>query len=261
MKLTFDPIKCAICGEVTERTTGVQKYCKQCSKIADKERHHKWAVENPERNREHKRRWKLNNIEAVREAQIVYNANHREQTKRWIKEHIELVREYKRQYKLRNKELVRKQNGEYRERHAEYITQYNREYYQKNKIRRYQYYIDNRERVRDYLREYYHRTKDTRRDQLLMHVHNYQARKRGNGGGYTVDEIRALWDNQDGICPYCNELIYSTLDKERHIEHVIPVSRGAPNSIDNIVLACSRCNLEKKDKTAEEYLRWKELIK
>jgi len=36
-------------------------------------------------------------------------------------------------------------------------------------------------------------------------------------------------------------------------EHIIPVSRGGPDNIDNQVLACRRCNAEKGDKCLYEW--------
>ena len=47
-------------------------------------------------------------------------------------------------------------------------------------------------------------------------------------------------------CFYCG----IELDDLYHIDHVWPVSKGAPihlRDIDNIRLACARCNLEKHD--------------
>ena len=38
-----------------------------------------------------------------------------------------------------------------------------------------------------------------------------------------------------------------------HWEHVIPRSRGGPDTIDNIVLACEQCNLSKGDK---DHFEW-----
>jgi 5-methylcytosine-specific restriction endonuclease McrA len=84
--------------------------------------------------------------------------------------------------------------------------------------------------------------------------HNYKARKRGNGGAYTAEELKELFEKQDGKCLYCGELIYSSFDKELHVDHKTPLVRGGTNDILNIALACSKCNLTKHTKTAEEFL-------
>ena len=54
-------------------------------------------------------------------------------------------------------------------------------------------------------------------------------------------------------CPYCwkrgNRLT-------KHIDHVIPRSRGGCDCDENLVEACSYCNRQKKDKTPLEYFAW-----
>lgn len=85
--------------------------------------------------------------------------------------------------------------------------------------------------------------------------HNYKAAKRGNGGRYNGDDLKLLFEKQDGKCFYCGELIYSSFDKELHVDHKIPLSRGGKNDISNIALACSKCNLSKHTQTAEEFLK------
>lgn len=37
------------------------------------------------------------------------------------------------------------------------------------------------------------------------------------------------------------------------IDHVVPVSRGGPDHIDNYVLACRECNSRKRDRLPGEY--------
>ena len=38
-----------------------------------------------------------------------------------------------------------------------------------------------------------------------------------------------------------------------HIDHIVPVSVGGPNHIDNLVVACQPCNLSKGAKTLDEW--------
>jgi len=42
-------------------------------------------------------------------------------------------------------------------------------------------------------------------------------------------------------------------------EHIIPKSRGGPDTIDNLVRACRRCNLEKGDRDPYEWYRDREM--
>lgn len=61
-----------------------------------------------------------------------------------------------------------------------------------------------------------------------------------------------ILDRDSRTCAYCG-MPGSTID------HVMPRSRGGPNSWENLVAACSPCNNRKADRTPEEAgmrLRW-----
>ena len=50
-------------------------------------------------------------------------------------------------------------------------------------------------------------------------------------------------------CEYCQQEIKETY----HLDHKLPLSRGGTNNTKNLCIACSTCNLEKGNKTDEEY--------
>lgn len=56
-----------------------------------------------------------------------------------------------------------------------------------------------------------------------------------------------------GKCAYCHK---SAQHQKATIDHVFPRSRGGQHVWENVVLACSRCNQLKRDKTLDE-LGWK----
>jgi hypothetical protein len=64
---------------------------------------------------------------------------------------------------------------------------------------------------------------------------------------HTAEEWDAKLIEYDGLCAYCGE---SGTTKD----HVIPLSRGGDNTIDNIVPACRLCNSSKGAKTLDEWL-------
>ena len=96
---------------------------------------------------------------------------------------------------------------------------------------------------------------EKRRKRRATDKHTYRARKQGNGGTFTFEELNELFEQQEGFCAYCGELLYSSFDKDVHVEHKLPVSRGGTSYISNIVLSCSKCNWEKGTKTHEEFLQ------
>jgi 5-methylcytosine-specific restriction endonuclease McrA len=78
-----------------------------------------------------------------------------------------------------------------------------------------------------------------------------RAWKRGNGGAFTADQILDLFEHQHHQCYWCREI----LKNDYQIDHRVPLSRGGRSDIQNIVLACRRCNRLKSDKLPEDFAR------
>lgn len=57
-----------------------------------------------------------------------------------------------------------------------------------------------------------------------------------------------LWRDRN-TCQYCGDIFD---DKELTLDHIVPKSRGGPNTWTNIVAACKDCNQRKGDKTPQE---------
>lgn len=72
-----------------------------------------------------------------------------------------------------------------------------------------------------------------------------EAKKRGNGGTFSHDEIERLYELQQGKCAVCRTS--RTLAK-MHRDHIIPLSAGGGSSIANIQLLCASCNCSKHAK-------------
>ncbi len=61
---------------------------------------------------------------------------------------------------------------------------------------------------------------------------------------------RNLLLRDDNTCQYCG---VTAVPAELTVDHVVPVSRGgAPDSWENVVLACKRCNWRKADRLPPE---------
>lgn len=81
-------------------------------------------------------------------------------------------------------------------------------------------------------------------------------------GTHKPSEWYALFRKVKGRCYYCKietDFITTPRLDPRHTEkdHLIPVSRGGSDAIENIVVSCRRCNMEKSTMTAAEYRAWK----
>lgn len=54
------------------------------------------------------------------------------------------------------------------------------------------------------------------------------------------------------ICQYCGKgKLYK---RQLHIDHIIPESQGGKYVVDNLIVACSRCNMQKGAKSQAKYV-------
>jgi 5-methylcytosine-specific restriction endonuclease McrA len=81
-------------------------------------------------------------------------------------------------------------------------------------------------------------------DKEYTRSHRRRARKRNAEGSFTSADIMHFYNEQGGCCRWCSK----PLNDKYHIDHIIPLSRWGTNWPANLVLACARCNLSKKDK-------------
>lgn len=66
------------------------------------------------------------------------------------------------------------------------------------------------------------------------------------------DLRRYLYRQQAGVCPYCFRLMTMEPDRCKEpdyatIEHIVSTNNGGPNTPDNLITACQRCNGLKGD--------------
>jgi 5-methylcytosine-specific restriction endonuclease McrA len=112
----------------------------------------------------------------------------------------------------------------------------------------------NKEAFYENSRDYYLANKQKRAEQnaawakanpmkVREKVHRRRARKRGNGGNHTSDEILALADRQHWKC--ANSACRKPIKRKYHVDHILPLSLGGSNSIKNIQLLCPTCNCRK----------------
>lgn len=66
---------------------------------------------------------------------------------------------------------------------------------------------------------------------------------------------RVVFEKSRGRCHYCGRAL--TLDGQWHVEHMLPRALMGTDEISNLVAACVACNLEKRDRTALEFIAQK----
>jgi 5-methylcytosine-specific restriction endonuclease McrA len=63
---------------------------------------------------------------------------------------------------------------------------------------------------------------------------------------------RQIFERSEGKCHYCRRTL--ALDGKWHVEHMLPRALGGSDHSLNTVAACPECNLQKRDRTAIEFL-------
>lgn len=64
----------------------------------------------------------------------------------------------------------------------------------------------------------------------------------------TKIELQVLQDEAGGRCFYCR------VDGKLTVDHIIPLAKGGPHHICNLVMACNRCNSRKSDSHPEDFM-------
>src|SRR5690606_34976638 len=75
-------------------------------------------------------------------------------------------------------------------------------------------------------------------------------------------KLAKVFERDAGICAYCHaRLVLPEQHRSRQrsdfmatLDHVIPKCRGGTNHLDNLVLACRRCNSTKGDMSVVHFL-------
>jgi 5-methylcytosine-specific restriction endonuclease McrA len=154
-----------------------------------------------------------------------------EKNKKWFSSNPGRHRGYISKYKETNADMLRRKARQYaqenRDKRIEYKKQYRERFPEKNQ----QWVKENLEKVR----------LNARRGN-----HKRRSNKARNGGSFTSTEWLDLLNRYEHKCLCCGEknIVLS-------IDHVIPISKGGINSIENIQPLCSSCNSRKGNKTID----------
>lgn len=131
----------------------------------------------------------------------------------------------------------------------------NRRYYEKNKTkenaRRHKYYRENKE----FSKEFIQRWRESNPDKVKKFAANRRARKRDAvSDDWTESQVLEVYGTK---CYICNEEIDISAsrwtgredwEKGLHFDHVVPLSKGGFDTIDNIRPSHGICNVRKGNK-------------
>lgn len=140
----------------------------------------------------------------------------------------------------KNPEPKKARDRKYREEHAKEIKAYLRDYKSTNE----QYRAHSLEYNREYSR--------THPERNAQNFNNRRARKQQAGGSFTSKEWLELCIRYQYTCLCCKR---REPEITLTVDHVIPLSKGGSNSLENIQPLCLECNLRKGTKT-KDYRPW-----
>jgi hypothetical protein len=185
-----------------------------------------------------------------REARLAWHKKYREDNPELIrdrqaKSYLE-HREQRLEYAKANKGRANALRREWNKLHKQEVAERKRLEYQRTRercIARAKTWHDaNLERHKENLKRNYAENRAT-------YISRARARQKGLVGSFTQAEAKQLYLIQDGKCAGCAK---SLAEGYEH-DHVMPVSRGGVNTIDNIQLLCVACNRSKRATLPEEW--------
>lgn len=89
-------------------------------------------------------------------------------------------------------------------------------------------------------------------EKVKLYSKNYQSKRRSQEKqGVSSFELGKWIDLQQKVCHWCGTDCKSSY----HIDHYFPLSKGGKHEIENMVIACPKCNLEKNAKCPYEFAK------
>lgn len=158
---------------------------------------------------------------------IEYRAANREKIAEWMRIHYKAntgkIAAQRSMYKKSNPEKVAAQRRKYRSDNVEAC----------------------RARVSEWAKENH--------DKRASSARNRRAMKRNADGTHTAAEIRAIFENQRGLCANCQAKLFKSGAKKYHVDHIMPLKLGGSNWPSNLQCLCPSCNLSKGAKHPDDW--------
>lgn len=216
---------------------------------------------------ENLRKWRCENRLKVRE-----NDNTRNATPGYARERRLALRRLRRQ---KNHERIladeAKDRAEHPERHRKRAEKYRKANVEKERDRVRKYRADNpevrqrwldsggrqkdkewREANKEKLKQYFAQWAEDNREKKYSYIHKRRALKKESSGTHTAAEAAAILVAQNYQCAYCDADLRQVT---RHLDHIMPLSKGGSNDKSNIQWTCAYHNIQKGDKDPIEYAK------
>ncbi|MFV9507809.1 MAG: HNH endonuclease [Oscillochloridaceae bacterium umkhey_bin13] len=157
-----------------------------------------------------------------------------------------------RRWRDQNKERVAQLNREYYEANREERKAYHRRYHHEHKEYFRRKIIEFRQKNASYHRDYVRNWSRRNPDKIMVQGNARRAAKQ-RGGKFTAVEWADLKQCYDYHCLRCGR---REPEIKLSVDHVIPLSQGGANTIDNIQPLCRACNSAKHIATTDYRPLW-----
>lgn len=64
---------------------------------------------------------------------------------------------------------------------------------------------------------------------------------------------KAVFKRDNYTCQYCGKV-----GGKLEVDHIFPFSKGGSDSLDNLTTSCQKCNRQKRDKSVDDFLKWRD---
>jgi 5-methylcytosine-specific restriction endonuclease McrA len=156
------------------------------------------------------------------------------------------IREVHRENNHANREILSRRAREYKRRNREKTLNSLKDWHRRNKQKQSEYGKKYRTEHLSFVRELCKAWREENPEKVREHHQRRWARMKNAAGKFTMREFRKLCAKYDNRCLCCGTEL-SKLEPD----HIIPLSRGGSNSIDNIQPLCHHCNVSKYTKTID----------
>ncbi len=194
----------------------------------------------------------------------VYKNLHTAESMEWVQRNKEKHDKYHHEYNKTNLEHDRNYRRERAKNDPEFTKNRNstaRKWYALNPDKIKQSYLRNRERILRNRIEYQQKNKEKIRERTKRYRKNNPGKinalvaKRNSKMKVPIKQIeliRSIYmlasSNEKKTCYYCQKDFTIPV----HVDHVIPLAKGGPHSIENLCLACPKCNITKNAKLPDQ---------
>lgn len=169
----------------------------------------------------------------------------------------QIIKKIKKHYE-ENREQIAKQRKKHYEENKEQILKKNKKYYQNNRdiiIKNNQnnqkeYYKNNKSKILKRHKKYYQNNPNKFANYSIS---RRQRKKNAYGNGITKQEWLEIMNSTNWTCFYCGEYIGGKNNKNRTLDHIIPICKGGPHIKENLIPACKSCNSSKHNKMPFEW--------